>query len=373
MKEMLRKTRHLFPDELWSPLAVVAVPAFVFDENHNPVLTKNELRVYALLCEKAEDRHNNCSVELSISDVQVLLGIAKRSSAVEARDGLERKNFIKRIARTGNLAPLYLLTNPKTGEPFAVQNSDQRLFQSLRSRLRHSGVGYFNVPRFAVVNIKEVSSAAFSAFIAVARYMNLLQERDGEIRASILCSMAGLDRKTLNKSVASLNHHWLTIGFTDTAFRTLLVELIDHSSRKSLTQFARKQLELDDAEREQRMREGRTHSPEALLAFAMWAIGSRDARHTSGADFMFRCPACHNGKTHRPKFSVNVFMGTHGAYFCHDCKIGGGLVRLATENVGLFDALKKLQNIHQTEPDLMKIASKLLQGYTERGFSQRAS
>lgn len=370
---MLRKTRHLFPDELWSPLAIVAMPEFVFDEHQTPVLTKSELGTYALVCRSAEERRNNCSVDLSISDLQLLMGFAKRSDAIKARDGLENKKFIRRVVRKGNKAQRYVLVNPKTLEDFAIETGDKRQFQSFRSRLRHSGIGYFNVPAFAIEHIRQVSSSSFAAFIGAARYMNLLQERDAEINAAVLCSMSGLSRKTLNKSIAALNKRWLTIGFTDTSYRTVFVELINNSTRETLMEFARKQKELDEEERQKRMREQRTNSSAQLLAFAMWCIGDHNAKHTSGADFMFRCPDCRNGKTHKPKFAVNPFMGTHGCFYCHDCGIGGGLTKLGTQKVGLFDALKKLHAIETTEPLLFQKAQKLLRGYGVGGYSQRAS
>jgi hypothetical protein len=141
-------------------------------------------------------------------------------------------------------------------------------------------------------------------------------------------------------------------------------------TKETLTAFARKQKEDDDAERQNNIRAQRRHTPEQLLAFAMWVMRDGNPKRGTGADFCFRCHACRNRVTHKPRLAVNVYRGTHGAFFCYECKAGGGLKKLATEKVGLFVALSKLAGIERSEPVLFDTATKLLKGYTDSGYQQ---
>jgi DNA-binding MarR family transcriptional regulator len=368
---LLRKSRFLFPDGIWTPLSIVAVPVFVFDAGHKPVLTGPELCAYAIACEIAENPQANCAFTLSLSDLMKHMGLTSRPAVAKIRKSLERKRFIKREgARKGRDAQRYVLTNPRSGESFAVETEDKRTHQSLRSTLRHLGIGYLNVPLFAIQQISKSPTSSFALFVAVCRYLSILGERDGQLEASILRAMSGLDRRTFKKAIEALNGRWLDIAFSDS--RTVGVILVNPWTQATLESFARTLKDEDDAAVQRSIHAQRVNTPEQLLAFAMWLIGDTNPKHSSGADFYFRCPECRNGKTHKPKFAFNPFRGTHGLFCCYDCGVGGGLKRLAVEKVGLFGALSKLAGIERSEPLLVEAATKMLKGYTESGY-QKAS
>src|SRR6185437_12527973 len=212
---MLRQTRTLFVEEIWNPLSICAVPAFIFDEEANPRLTPAELSVYAVACMDAENPRSNCTFIRSMSELQKLTGFGDRETVNQATKNLVAKYFLRPSDRKlgSNEPQRYELMNPLTREGLSLDVTDKRNFQSLRSVLRHAGLGYFNVPTDVLRQMGQKSSAALALFVAADRCVNIARERDIEIRSAELRAMAGQDPKTFKRSMAEIHERWLLIGF----------------------------------------------------------------------------------------------------------------------------------------------------------------
>src|SRR5690348_13052390 len=205
---VLRSTRVLFSEQIWNPLSICAVPVFVFDEYGNPRLTPAELSVYAVACMDCENPRANCQFTRSLSELQKLTGFGNRTVVCEALKTLVLKHFLK---PSGNRKPgsnepqSYELTNPTNQESLALDVTDKRQFQSLRSVLRHTGLGYFNVPQDILRQMSQKTSAALALFMAADRCVNLARQRDIEIRSAELRAMAGQNPRTFKRSMEEIH------------------------------------------------------------------------------------------------------------------------------------------------------------------------
>jgi hypothetical protein len=396
----LRKNRNLFPDELWTPLAIFALPVFIF-ENGKPVLTPAELVVYSLGCEVAENPKHNCCFALSLTDLQQLTGFSDRKHIIEALDGLVAKSFIRPVGtrRRGSKTPqAYELMNPLTEDGFSTDSQDKRERQNFRSALYHRSLGYFNVPIFALRALPEFGARAIVLFVAMARCANTTEaklrrfntrqlvegaysSRDFEMPAMELRTMTGLDPKTFKNVMTRIHGQLLHVGFTTSTSRTVQVILIDPVSKDSLDLLLNRQREADEAAQRKRWAENRgqnrKHTAAQLLAWAMWFFKDASPQPASGSDFMFWCPVCHNKKTRKGKnsqkqrFGVNPFKGAHGLCYCQDCGHGGSVWKLVTSSIGLFEAGQKLARIEDEEPKYFQSAQELVRGFTEDGERKR--
>jgi hypothetical protein len=367
---VLRKTRILFSEEIWNPLSICAVPAFVFDEADNPRLTPAELSVYAVACLDAENPRNNCQFRRSITALQKLTGFSYRKSVTEALQGLVAKNFIRPVGtRTpgSNEPQSYELVNPITREGLAIETSDKRNLQSLRSVLCHEGLAYFNLPTDVLRQMHTKTSAALALFVAADRCVNLAREREIEIRSAELRAMAGQDPRTFKRAVEEIHEKWLLIGFCDASSRTVLVTLIEPNTGKLLDSFEWEQSAVDKAERQKRYAHAvanRGQSNEQILAWAMWALRDDAPKRGVGTNFLFTCPACRNKKSHKKKLAVDPTKGTYGAFTCYDCRVGGSLNKLVAPLRGFLDSLTKLKGIEREEPVTFAKANAMLNGYS---------
>src|SRR6266404_292784 len=249
----LRRNRNVFPDELWTPLAIFALPAFIFEKDE-PLLTGAELAVYALGCETAEAPKNNCCFSLSISELQKMTGFSKRAHIRQALDGLTEKGFIRPVAEHtpgSKTARAYELMNRLTEEGFSLDVKDKRERQNFRSALYQNGLGYFNVATFGLRALPEFGTKCLVLFVAAARCANTTEanlrlfntrqlvegkysSRDFEVPAVELRSMTGQDPKTFKGAISRIHGELLHIAFTDTTSRTVQVILIDPVSKQSL-------------------------------------------------------------------------------------------------------------------------------------------
>lgn len=369
----LRKTRTLFVEEIWNPLSICAVPAFVFDAQGNPTLTPAELSVYAIACMDCENPKSNCQFTRSLTELQKLTGFSDRKTVNVALQSLVGKSFLTPVGdrKPGSNEPQqYEFTNPITGEGLALEVSDKRNFQSLRSVLRHAGLAYFNVPTDVLQRMNQQTSAALALFMAADRCVNLAREREIEIRSVELRTMAGQDPKTFKRSIEEIHERWLLIGFTDASSRVVFVNLIDPESGTLLDSFEWEQQEADEEERQRRFAEAaanREHTAEEILAWAMWALKEKEPKTGSGANFMFTCPECRNRVSHKKKFAVNPFKGFYGAFYCFECRVNGSLNRLIAARCGFLESLTKLRSIASENPELLATATELLRGYDESG------
>jgi hypothetical protein len=371
---VLRTTRNLFPDELWNPLAVCAIPSFIFSDG-KPVLTPAEVSVYTIACMDAEQPKNNCTFTRSLAELQTLTGFSFRNAITDALKGLMEKKFIRLVGEHkpgSQTPPIYELLNPQTGEALSVGGTDRRAFLSLRSALYHARLSYFNIPQDVVLNMSKKSSAELVLFLCVARCAGKVQERDFEIKAAELRRLSGLAQKTFKRVIEHLNRCWLMIGFTATDCREVFVFLIDPGSKKLLTTFEREQKNRDEAAIQNRVRPERTHSAGEILAWAMWALRNDNPKPACGGDFMFTCPMCRNKKSHKPKLSVNPFKGVFGAFHCYECRYNGGLKKIAGSRHGIWEAKKMLAGIRQEQPALFAKATEVLKGYDADGLRSAA-
>ena len=387
----LRKSRTLFHEDLWTPLAVFALPAFIYEKDE-PILTPAELAVYAIGCEIAEEPKNNCRFTLSVTEIQALTGFSKRNTVTEALRGLASKNFIQPVGtrKPGSKTPQsYELTNPKTQEGFSLDTKDRRERKSFRSALYHNGFGYFNVPKFSLRPLPDFGATALVLFCAAARCANTTESnlrqfntrqlvegrysgRDFEIPSVELRKMTGLDPKTFKKAMGRIHNQLLYIGFTDASSRTVQIMLIDPDTKISLDLMEQRQREADEADRRKYRSENRKHAAAQLLAWVMWAFKDCAPRVAGRGEFCFWCPECHNRKTRKGKrelkqrFSVNPFKGASGLYRCYDCSASGSVKALVISRVGIFDALVKLAGIER-ESHYYEPAQELVKGYDEEG------
>jgi hypothetical protein len=379
----LRITRHLFEETIWNPLAICAIPFFIYDESQQdkPVLNRAELAVYAIACAHAEEPKNNCRVTLSISEFQELSGFSNKNTVRDALKGLEEKHFLRTVDGKSGEKKTREILNPRTGESFSIETSDRREFTRLRTALSQCGLGYFNIPVDMVNRLHEKSSSAFTLFVAVARSMNLASSRcmfiedirEVEVPAKRLRKMTGFSHDTLKKSVIELDESWLHIGFTDADHKVVLISLIDPATKESLWLFEYKRREADNAERKEKFEANllkREHTNTQLLAWAMWILNDSGPLGKDGEEFSFWCPVCRNQVTSkgrrqaRPRFSVNVSKGSYGLWHCFDCGIGGTLLKLAEQRRGgTWDARKMLHDIEKEKPTLYAAAQRLLDGY----------
>jgi hypothetical protein len=372
---VLKKSRYLFPEQLWNPLAVCAVPAFVFAEG-KPVLSPAETSVYAIACADAEEPKNNCTFTRSLSELQTLTGFSDRHVVIDAVKGLMSKCFIR---LTGEHKPgskdaqTYELLNPRTAEGLGVEGSDSRNFLSLRSALYQAGLGYFNMPLDVVRGMSEKGSSELVLFFAIARCAGKIQDRDFEIKAAELRDLSGLDPKTFKKVVVRIDKQWVQIGFTTTDCRAVAVFLIDPASKKLLSAFEREQKDRDNEAIQKRVMPARMHSAQEILAWTMWALRNDNPKPASGAEFMFTCQLCRNKKSHKPKMTVNPFKGLYGVFHCYDCGYGGGLKKITGSQYGVWEAAKMLASIKSEQPALYAKATALLKGYGPSGYIGRGA
>jgi hypothetical protein len=387
----LRKNRSLFHEDVWTPLAVFALPAFIY-KSDQLLLTPTELAVYALGCEIAGEPKNNCRFTLSVTQIQASTGFSKRNTVTKALHGLVTKNFIKPVGarKPGSKTPqTYELTNPVTQDGFSLDPNDKRERQNFRSALYHSGFGYFNVAEFSLRGLPEFGAGALALFVAAARCANTTESnlrqfntrqlvdgrysgRDFEMPALELRRMAGLDRKTFKKMIARIHNQLLHIGFTDATSRTVQVILIDPGTKTFLDTMQDRQQEADEEARKKYRSENRKHTAAQLLAWVMWSFKDCAPRSASGGEFCFWCPKCHNTKTRKGKreqkqrLSVNPFKGASGLYRCYDCMTGGTVKALVTGRMGIFEAHVKLAGIKE-DSQYYRPAQELLKNYNEEG------
>lgn len=308
-----------------------------------------------------------------MSELQKLTGFGNRTVVSNAVQGLVGKNFIRPVGtrRLGSNEPqAYELLNPITCEGLAIESADKRNYQSLRSVLRHAGLGYFNTPIDVLRQMSQKSSAALALFMAADRCVNLARQRDIEIRSAELRAMSGQDPKTFKRSIEEIHERWLIIGFTDTTSRTTFISLIDPESGTLLDAFEMEQQAIDEEAREKRYAEAmenREHTAADILAWAMWALNNPNPKHGTGGNFMFTCPECKNRKSHKPKFAVSPFKGYYGAHYCFDCRESGSLNTLLAKHRGLLESLKKLASIRHDNAELYATAEQLVRGRNEKG------
>jgi hypothetical protein len=372
---VLRKTRYLFPDELWNPVATCAVPAFIFADG-KPVLTPAEVSLYAIACKDASEPKSNCAFSRSLTELQTLTGFSNRSVVTDALKGLVTKGFIRpfgeRKTESQESQP-YELMNPRTAEPLAIQSSDSRNFVGLRSALYHAGLSYFNVPLDVVQGMSKKSSAELVLFLAVARIAGKVEDRDFVTKAAGLRDLSGLSQKTFKKVVVRLNKRWLEIGFTDTDCLNVSVFLIDPDTKKLLVTFEREQKDADQLRAQANAKAQRTLSAEQVFAWALWFLRNDNPKPASGAEFLFTCPLCKNRKSHKPKLTVNPFKGVYGAFHCYECRYGGGLKKLAGTRCDVWESDKMLASIKSEQPALYAKATALLKGYGPSGYIGRGA
>jgi hypothetical protein len=370
---MLRATRVLFSETVWNPLSVAAFPVFVFDQSGNPRLTPAELSIYAVAYMDCENPRSNCQFTRSLTELQKLTGFSYRKTIIEALQGLVNKKFLKTV---GERAPgshtkqTYELLNPMTEDGLSIESTDKRHFQSLRSVLRHAGLGYFNVPQDVLRQIHQKPSQALALFVAADRCVSVARERDIQIRSAELRAMSGQDQKTFKKAIEEINEKWLLIGFTDDTSRVTFISLIDPESGKVLDEFEWEQQAADQEAREQRYANAiakREHNPDEILAWAMWALRDNSPKRGTGSNYLFTCPECRNKKSHKKKFAVDPYKGFYGAYVCFDCRTGGSLNKLLAVRCGLFDSLTKLRAIGREHPELLARAKELTDGRNADG------
>jgi hypothetical protein len=211
--------------------------------------------------------------------------------------------------------------------------------------------------------------------MAADRCVNLARERDIEIRAAELRTMAGQDPKTFKRSMEEIHERWLLIGFTDATSRIVFVNLIDPDSGSLLDSFEYEQTAVDEAQRQERYANAikkRENTAEEILAWVMWALHDEDPKYGTKANFLFMCPECRNKKTHRKKFAVDAFKGHYGAYYCYDCRVSGALNKLIATRCGFLDSLIALRGIRREQPRLYEKASELMKQYGPDGYEAAA-
>jgi hypothetical protein len=380
MRSDLRKTRFFAPDELWAPLAVCAVPLFVF-KNGAPILGKNEDGVYVVLCAMADNRENNCTVSFNLRDIQDRTGY-KEWSVIKALQSLTAKHFIRPVGERKNgsrEALSFELTNPENSEGFALVTDDKREFRNLRSALFHARLAYVNIPVFAVRALKskkKMDMARFLTFRAFAVVAGNRNARDFKVATAEVRELSGIDQKTFKKEYEALHKSKLLRIEVSLNGTMLSVTLVDPKTKKTLDDFQEEQKIADDAERQQRYEEAnkeRKATPEQALALAIWFLKDNHPKIGNGGDFLFFCPECHNFKTkrgrreHKPRFSVNPFEGNDALLCCYDCDEGHGtglVGYVATKTgTGYMKIAAKLFNIKSEEPECYAAAQKLLGGF----------
>jgi DNA-binding transcriptional regulator GbsR (MarR family) len=376
MRSDLRKTRHFVTEELWSPLAVFAVPLFILSDGV-PALEKNEEGVYTVLCERAENSRNNCIVTFGIEELEDRTGYS-RSSVSRAFKGLREKKFIRPVGdrRNGSREALsFELTNPANSEGLALVTDDKRERRNLRSALYQAQLPYMNLPMFSVREIKKRGVARFLAFRALAAIAGNLKQRGFTAETAVLRKLSGLDQKTFRRELEKVNGKVIEAEVSPNG-RMVRVTLIDPKSKQTLDDLEEQQKLADEEARLKRYDEEnkeRVSTPEQVLALALWCLKDLHPKIGGDGEFVFYCPECHNFKTkrgrrqQRPRFTVNPSKGMNGLAYCHDCDagMGGDLLKYVANKTGMkpFEAMTKLLSIKSEEPAYYAAAQGLLGGF----------
>jgi hypothetical protein len=357
----------LFANELWSDAVdLLALPGYVFTQG-SPALTRSELAVFAIACKVTNNPKANCRFAIKLEEMQKLTGYGDKQTVSDALRGLCEKKFIKKVktARRKTDPFVYEVCDPETSEGFSTDSGDERNTMKLRRALKIRNYPYFWLPTVAVKQLPTVKSSSFALFVAVARQASL-RGRTFEIPTAELEKFSGLeDRRTLKAAMTEIHQRWVFMGFTDSSSKTVHVNLIDPANGSFIgTEELERELK-EQAERHQRFKEhkakNRKHTPVQILAWAMWNFSSELKPSTIG-EFKTFCPSCHNRSTHKPNLSINPFKAQHGVYCCGDCGVGGNLLDLIAQRVGLVEALTMLQGIERAVPRLVQKAEQMLKG-----------
>jgi hypothetical protein len=368
-------TMGLFESGLWGDsIELTPVPKFIYSVGGKPLVSELELRVLSVASEESKKAKANCRFTMPAREMAQRVGYKKEDRVADALRGLLDKNFFGLVGNVQHRQTrTFEFCDLRTGEGLSSLSTNRSKWRSLRRVLNDERIPYLWAPSDSIRSLAHQDYRFhFSLSVAAFATAGRLAQRSFEVSAGELRTMCGLDPDTFTNAVWASDEPWFTIGFTDNRHRSVYVRLMDAASGQSLDDVEDSRKTSEQQQREQRYAEDteRTdqHTNVKLMALALWAVGDLEQNDRHG-EFVKLCPFCRNAKKNRPRFSINVFKGTHGFWRCPECKAGGDLRRLVQKLTGLnlLQVQQKLASMPSDNPQLMARAERLLRGFTADG------